>query len=92
MRNKLEAKETVDARKVSMGRKEALGLASGIEEIYVSKGSKIVHLDIKGEKPSPDTIVNLLLGPTGNLRAPTVRKGRILLVGFDEAAYKKVLT
>jgi len=25
------------------------------------------------------------------LRAPTLRKGRTLLVGFDEAAYAKVL-
>jgi hypothetical protein len=32
-----------------------------------------------------------MLGPTGNLRAPTLRAGRTLVVGFDEEAYRKVL-
>ncbi len=30
-------------------------------------------------------------GPTGNLRAPTVRKGRMLIAGFDEGTYKRFL-
>ena len=34
---------------------------------------------------------SLLIGPSGNLRAPTLRRGRTLLVGFDEATYAKVL-
>ena len=33
-----------------------------------------------------------LLGPSGNLRAPTVRRGRTLVVGFDEATYAAQLT
>lgn len=32
-----------------------------------------------------------MLGPTGNLRAPTLRAGKTILVGFDEATYKSVL-
>jgi hypothetical protein len=32
-----------------------------------------------------------LLGPTKNLRAPTLRYGKTLLVGFSEAAYRQVL-
>jgi hypothetical protein len=31
-----------------------------------------------------------LLGPTGNLRAPTIRRGMMLLVGFDEEMYRRV--
>jgi hypothetical protein len=50
-----------------------------------------VHLDLRKEKPDRAALLGLLLGPTGNLRAPTLRKGRTLLVGFDEAAYAKVL-
>jgi hypothetical protein len=30
-------------------------------------------------------------GPTGNLQDPTLRKGRTLIVGFDEATYERVL-
>lgn len=31
-----------------------------------------------------------MLGPTGNLRAPTIRTGATVLVGFNEEAYRTV--
>jgi hypothetical protein len=33
---------------------------------------------------------SLVLGPTGNLRAPTLRVGRTLVVGFDADTYRAV--
>jgi len=62
-----------------------------VDEVYVARGKKIVHLDLKREKPPRAELLGLLLGPTGNLRAPTLRKGRKLIVGFDEDTYKKLL-
>jgi arsenate reductase-like glutaredoxin family protein len=62
-----------------------------VDELYVAKGKKIVHLDLKREKPARAELLGLLLGPTGNLRAPTLRKGRKLIVGFDEATYRSLL-
>ena len=62
-----------------------------MDELYVAKGKKIVHLDLKRQKPPRAELLALLLGPTGNLRAPTLRKGRKLIVGFDEDTYKKLL-
>ena len=50
-----------------------------------------MHLDLRKGMPDRATLAQLLLGPTGNLRAPTLRKGRTLLVGFDETIYKEVL-
>jgi arsenate reductase-like glutaredoxin family protein len=32
-----------------------------------------------------------MLGSTGNLRAPTIRTGNRLLVGFNEDVYREVL-
>jgi arsenate reductase-like glutaredoxin family protein len=32
-----------------------------------------------------------LLGPTGNLRAPTIKKGKTLFVGFNEEAYQALV-
>ena len=81
----------VDARKTTLKEKEALALAQEVDEIYASKGKRVVHLDLRKEKPGRAALLGLLLGPTGNLRAPTLRKGRTLLVGFDEAAYATVL-
>ncbi len=81
----------VDAKKERLGAKEALKLAAEVAEIYASKGKKVQHLALAKDKPSRDTLLGLLLGPSGNLRAPTVRKGKKLLVGFDPAAYTEVL-
>ena len=35
--------------------------------------------------------MELVLGPTGNLRAPAARIGKTWLVGFGEATWKKLL-
>ena len=49
------------------------------------------QLSTKKDKPDKAALVKMLLGPTGNLRAPTVRKGKTLIVGFDQATYEKIL-
>ena len=66
-------------------------MLEGVDELYATKGKKVIHVDLKREKPDRATIEGLLIGPSGNLRAPTLRRGRTLLVGFDEATYSKVL-
>ena len=76
---------------MTLKEKDALTLLRDVDEIYASKGKQVVHLDLRKEKPDVATLKALLLGPTGNLRAPTLRKGRTLIVGFDEATYAKLL-
>jgi hypothetical protein len=73
------------------GREEALALARSVERIVVAKGKKVVTFDMKGDPPDEETLLAHLLGPTGNLRAPTLRHGKTLLVGFSDAAYQEVL-
>jgi len=68
-----------------------LKVVEGVSQVYVAKGKKIVHLDLKKEKPTAEELTKLLLGPTGNLRAPTIRRGKTLLVGFHEPTYESVL-
>jgi hypothetical protein len=41
--------------------------------------------------PTDDELIQYLLGPTGNLKAPTLRIGQTLLVGFNDDAYRSVL-
>jgi len=62
-----------------------------VDEMYVARGKRVVHVDLRSGRPSRSQLLELLLGPTGNLRAPTLRQGRTLLVGFEETTYKKVL-
>ncbi len=83
MRNKIESGELVDARKQSMGAKEALELAESVSEIYSARGKNITHIKLK-DGPSEQELKDALVGPTGNLRAPSIKVGDKLLVGFNE--------
>ena len=81
----------MDARKSTLSGSDALALASQADELYVAKGKTVIHYNMRRDKPDSDTLKSLILGPTGNLRAPTLRVGRTLLVGFAEDMYRKVL-
>jgi hypothetical protein len=81
----------VDAKKATIPRARALDVLAGVDEVYATKGRKVVHVDLARDKPDRATLESLLVGPSGNLRAPVLRRGRTLLVGFDEATYAKVL-
>lgn len=73
-----------------MQEKEALELVKNVEEIIASKGKNVVHIDLRKEKPEAAALTGLLLGPTGNLRAPTLVKGKTLIVGFNQETYQKI--
>jgi hypothetical protein len=62
-----------------------------VDDIWVARGQKAVHVDLKKSRPGKAELLALLLGPTGGLRAPTLRVGRTLLVGFNEKAYATAL-
>jgi hypothetical protein len=47
----------------------------------------VIHLGLRRDRPSRAELLGLLLGPTGNLRAPCLRKERTLVVGFDQATH-----
>jgi hypothetical protein len=81
----------VDATKDRRGRDEALKLARGAHRIVAARGKKVVVFDMKNEPPDDDTLAAHILGPTGNLKAPTLRIGGTLLVGFGAEAYHQVL-
>ena len=80
-----------DARKNQRGRAEALKLAKSADRVLVARGKKRVAFDMKKDPPDDETLLTHLLGPTGALRAPTIRRGKTLLVGFSEEAYQDLL-
>lgn len=72
-----------------LGRDDAVALARQCDTVIVAKGKKVTTFDVSGNPG--DEMVDAMLGPTGNLRAPTVRSGKTLLVGFNEQEYAAVL-
>lgn len=89
-RTSVETVEQIDARKKKMPAADALALAKQVDRIVAAKGSKVVSLDLKKDKPDAEALLAVLLGPTGNLRAPTFRVGRTLVIGFHEETYRSV--
>jgi len=77
-------------KKTALPLKEVLALVKQIDEIYATKGQNVIHLDLRRDQPDETTLAELLIGRTGNLRAPALRKGRTLIVGFDETMYKQL--
>lgn len=57
--------------------------------MIVAKGKKVDEFK-PGGKAGKD-VVDAMLGPTGNLRAPTIRRGKTVLVGFNEDVFTKQL-
>lgn len=72
-----------------LGKADAAALAREASEIFVAKGKKLERF--AGGKAT-DQIVSRMLGPTGNLRSPTLRIGKIVVVGFNEDALRRVLS
>jgi hypothetical protein len=87
----VEVARQVDAKKATIRGDDALKVLEDVDELYATRGKRVVHVDLRRETPDRQALRDLLLGPTGNLRAPTIRKGRTVVVGFDEATYARVL-
>ncbi len=81
------AKEVVNAAKEKLRGENALALARQTSRVLVAKGKKVVTFDMKNNPPDDEILLKHLLGPTGNLRAPTVRRGKTLFVGFNEEEF-----
>lgn len=77
--------QIVDARKETLAGEDAWRLLSGASEILVAKGKKVQTFNPKTD--ARETILAAALGRTGNLRAPALRIGDRLLVGFGEGLY-----
>lgn len=88
---KIEPTERTDAGKDKLGRAAALKLAKAASLVVAARGAKVVTFDMKHDPPSDADLLAVILGPTGNLRAPTFRRGTTLVVGFSEEAYARAL-
>lgn len=72
-----------------LGKKDAQALLGMVTKVVAAKRAKVETFATGGKADA--AAVAALLGPTGNLRAPTIRVGKTLLVGFDEAAFREAL-
>ena len=84
----IEPKETIPASR-KLGREVAEELASQASHVVVSRGRKV--REWRRDEIGEGT-VEAMLGPTGNLRAPSLRAGKLVVVGFQDESWNRLLS
>jgi len=86
----MTAREVVDARKEKLDKRATVGILRKTSRVVALKGKKIADYDLKRDPPPEKELLENIMGPTGNLRAPAVRMGKTLVVGFAEDTWKTI--
>jgi len=58
--------------------------------LWLRKAKKVITLDLQTAPLPDDVLAGLMLGPTGNLRAPLIRVGQTILVGYNDQAFTDI--
>jgi hypothetical protein len=69
---------------------DAEKIARGSKKMIVMKGRKVDEFKV-GASTTPEA-VTAMLGNTGNMRAPLLRVGSVVLVGFNETVYTEIFS
>jgi len=87
-RKNIDVEETVDARKVKIVGDVAWKLLNSAKKVYMAKGKKLIEVDMA--EADRFSVMQVALGRSGTLRAPSVRIGDTWIVGFNEEVYNKL--
>ena len=78
----------MNATKERFGADDLASVFDGASKVVVARGKKVLTFDMKKTSPEDEEFQKVVLGPSGNLRAPAIRTGKSWLVGFHEEAYR----
>ena len=84
-KKKVKIGEERQSRKAPLSASDAQALLDSVTWVVVAKGKNSRR--IKAGEATPDD----LRGPTGGFRAPILRRGKTLLVGFSEVEIEKLI-
>lgn len=59
------------------------------EKIYVTSGKKIIEFE--PESAEKEDLLKRATGRTGNLRAPTLRRGTTYYIGYNDELYETLI-
>ena len=65
-------------------------MARASHRLIAAKGKKVTTIDLQSAPPADDVLAGLMLGPTGNLRAPIMRVGQTILVGYNDQPFTDI--
>jgi hypothetical protein len=79
--------QIVEAKKEKITADAAWDLLGAAQEVIVGQGQKfVIFAPAQDDK---ETILKACLGRTGNLRAPTLKMGNLIVVGFNNDMYEQ---
>ena len=87
--NNISVNEITNASKEKIDANQAWEMIKSASSIHVAKGKKTISWNPKSD--DREEILKTVMGPSGNLRAPTWKIGSDILVGFSEEQYQQVL-
>ncbi len=79
----------VNAKKETIKGDDGWNLVKDADRLFIASGKKI--LEFTPDDETREAIMKKMLGRTGNLRAPTIRKGNSFFIGFNEEMYTNLL-
>jgi arsenate reductase-like glutaredoxin family protein len=82
---KVTVAEERQSKKAPMSDADARKLLGSVSEVILARGKAIRRLSRK------EATLDDLRGPTGAFRAPMVRRGKTLLVGFNEDELRELI-
>ncbi len=68
-----------------------MSVLNDVKRIHVAKGRKVLDMDLTKDAPQESELLELLLGRSGKLRAPTIKVGESLMVGYNQEMFVSVL-
>ena len=75
----------VNAKNHSFAGEEAWQVVAGAEKIYVASGKNVVEFD--PASAGREDVLSKITGRTGNLRAPTLKRGNVIYIGYNASLY-----
>ena len=70
----------------------ALALLEGATELFVAQGQRVLRFNLTRQRPADEELLQLLLGRSGKLRAPALRCGTRLIVGYNQTLLPMALS
>ena len=86
-KNEMSVKVQANSNKEKYGADAAFEMAQTVSKVVATRGKKVVTINMKKDLPDREFILTHLIGPSGNLRAPTMRRGKTLFVGFNDQVF-----
>ena len=79
----------MDARKQKFTPADLGDLFEGATKLVAMKGKKLETFDLRETAVDDEALLKAVLGPSGNLRAPAIKKGKTWMVGFNPDGFQE---